>query len=101
MKDLIRFKKIGIAEGISFLVLLFIAMPFKYLLDIPELVKYVGWAHGVLFIAYVGQLILVTYKLKWSIEKFIIAFSLSLVPFGPFFMNKHHDKEILMLEKVE
>lgn len=47
------FKWISILEGISFLLLLFIAMPLKYLFEMPEMVKQVGMAHGILFIAYV------------------------------------------------
>ncbi len=41
---------VAIAEGISFLILLFIAMPLKYFAELPEVVLYVGWIHGVLFI---------------------------------------------------
>jgi integral membrane protein len=87
------FRKIGIAEGISFLVLVFIAMPFKYILDIPEPVKYFGWAHGVLFIAYGIYLLLVTVKLKWTVERFFIGFFASLLPFGPFLFERSLKKE--------
>ncbi|HCV9476988.1 TPA: DUF3817 domain-containing protein [Staphylococcus aureus] len=41
---------IGYLEGTSFLLLLCIAMPLKYMLDIPEGVKYIGMAHGILFL---------------------------------------------------
>ena len=88
IKNVNRFRKIGIAEGISFLVLLFIAMPLKYMAGIPEFVKYVGWAHGILFVAYVGQLMVATYFMKWSIERFILFFALSLIPFGTFYLEK-------------
>jgi integral membrane protein len=88
VKQVNRFRKIGIAEGISFLVLLFIAMPMKYMAGIPELVKYVGWAHGVLFVAYVGQLIVAAFLMKWSIERVILFFALSLIPFGTFYVEK-------------
>ena len=52
-KLLHRFRITGIAEGISFLVLLLIAMPLKYLMHIPEAVKYTGWVHGALFITFI------------------------------------------------
>ena len=42
------FRKIAIAEGLSFLILLLIAMPLKYFADFPHAVKFVGWAHGVM-----------------------------------------------------
>jgi integral membrane protein len=49
-KLLHRFRMIGIAEGISFLVLLLVAMPLKYFFNFPEAVKVVGWAHGALLL---------------------------------------------------
>jgi hypothetical protein len=51
-KKLNWLRKIGIAEGISFLVLLCIAMPLKYFFQQPMAVKIFGWAHGVLFVAF-------------------------------------------------
>lgn len=47
----------GYLEGTSFLLLLCIAMPLKYMMGIPEVVRYVGMAHGALFIAYIVILI--------------------------------------------
>ena len=55
---------IGYLEGTSFLLLLFIAMPLKYMLDIPEGVKYIGMAHGILFITYIIILIGSAIKMK-------------------------------------
>ena len=52
-----RLRIIGIAEGISFLTLLFIAMPIKYLAGNPEVVWYVGWGHGLLFMLFILPLI--------------------------------------------
>ena len=54
----------GYLEGTSFLLLLGIAMPLKYMMDIPEAVKYVGMAHGALFIAYILVLLIATSKIK-------------------------------------
>ncbi|RZM12434.1 MAG: DUF3817 domain-containing protein, partial [Pedobacter sp.] len=50
VKDLRRFMLIALVEGISYLLLLCIAMPLKYYADMPGFVKYLGWAHGVLFV---------------------------------------------------
>ena len=52
MKSLNLFRKIAIAEGISYILLLFIAMPLKYWANMPQAVKYTGWAHGLLFVLY-------------------------------------------------
>ncbi|RNI31314.1 DUF3817 domain-containing protein [Rufibacter latericius] len=88
-----RFRSIAILEGISFLVLLIIAMPMKYLAGIPEPVKYVGWAHGVLFVLFVGLLLQVWVKYKWSFWKVVMAFVASLIPFGTFVLDKKIAKE--------
>ena len=63
------FKWISILEGISFLLLLFIAMPLKYLYDMPEMVQQVGMAHGVLFIAYVLGGLLLIKPMNWSLTQ--------------------------------
>jgi len=48
------FSKVALAEGISYILLLFVAMPLKYLFDMPLAVKYTGWAHGLLFVLYIA-----------------------------------------------
>jgi integral membrane protein len=79
---------IGISEGVSFLVLLLIAMPIKYLLGIPEAVKLVGWIHGVLFIAYVIAVFLSIRAMRWGIVGVMVALGASLVPLGTFLLDK-------------
>lgn len=83
-----RFRFIAICEGISFLVLLFIAMPLKYFADNPEGVLYVGWIHGILFIAYLMAGLDVTIKHAWSFQKVSIAVIASVIPFGTFMLDK-------------
>ena len=77
-------RAIGFLEGISFLLLLFIAMPMKYVWGNPILVKYVGMGHGVLFIAFLVILFVVYEKKKWSLKMFILGLMASILPFGPF-----------------
>ncbi|WP_026462097.1 DUF3817 domain-containing protein [Adhaeribacter aquaticus] len=88
-----RFRHIGILEGISYLILLFIAMPLKYLAQIPEPVKYVGWVHGVLFVLFCLALLQVWVLRKWSFLKVVGAFVASLLPFGTFILDKRLRKE--------
>ncbi|GAA4314313.1 DUF3817 domain-containing protein [Nibribacter koreensis] len=83
-----RFRSIAIIEGISFLLLLIIAMPMKYMMGIPEPVKYMGWAHGVLFVLFVALLLQVWIQYKWSFWKVTLAFISSLIPFGTFYLDK-------------
>lgn len=80
--------RIGIAEGVSFLVLLFICMPLKYLAGIPEAVKVMGWIHGVLFIAFMWAIFQGRTKLNWDFRFTATAFVASLIPFGTFWLEK-------------
>ncbi len=86
------FKLISYAEAISFLVLMFVAMPMKYLMDMPEAVKYPGWIHGILFVTYVIILVLLASEEKWSIKTTILGFIASLLPFGPFVFHNYLNK---------
>ncbi len=78
----------GIAEGISFLLLLGIAMPLKYMAGIPEAVKYTGWIHGILFIWYVFSIVWVRETVGLSLKNSLFAFVASLLPFGTFYADK-------------
>ncbi|HWA35365.1 MAG TPA: DUF3817 domain-containing protein [Cyclobacteriaceae bacterium] len=85
----IKFLRItGITEGISFLVLLLIAMPLKYYAGFPLAVKLVGWAHGVLFIAYIAAVLMAIKAMKWNFWDLCLAIGASLLPFGTFFLDK-------------
>ncbi|OTG89657.1 DUF3817 domain-containing protein [Acinetobacter sp. ANC 3813] len=78
---------VGALEGLSFLLLLFVAMPMKYILGNPILVKYVGMGHGVLFIAFLVVLFVVCEKQKWSLTMFLMGLIASILPFGPFIFD--------------
>ncbi|RAL24300.1 DUF3817 domain-containing protein [Thermoflavimicrobium daqui] len=82
-----RLRIIGFIEGLSFLLLLGIAMPLKYLADIPEFVTITGWIHGVLFVLYLVAVAHVTVVHRWSFGKIIGALAASVLPFGPFVLD--------------
>lgn len=82
------FRKVAVAEGISYLLLLFIAMPLKYFADMPLAVKYTGWAHGLLFILYAALLVMVWQEQKWKFGKAALIFLASLLPFAPFIVDR-------------
>lgn len=98
IKALKQFYVISILEGASFLLLMFIAMPLKYMAGVEEAVKYPGWAHGVLFIAYLVIGLRVAILCRWSLGKVALAVLASLLPFGPFVFDKTVKKEIQELE---
>lgn len=88
-----RFRLVAIVEGISYLVLLGIAMPLKYFAQLPEAVKYTGWIHGVLFVWYMALLLKVWIQYRWSFGKVALAFIASLLPFGTFVLDGKLKKE--------
>ena len=83
-----RLRLIGLLEGVSYLVLLGVAMPLKYLAGIPLAVKVTGWAHGLLFVLFCAALLEVFVQRRWSIGKGAVAFIASLVPLGTFLLDK-------------
>lgn len=87
-KDIKRFKMVAKAEGVSFLILLGIAMPLKYFADFPKAVTYFGWVHGVLFIAYAILVLQFLIDKKWSFGKCVLAMIAALLPFGPFVFDR-------------
>ena len=97
LKPIQLLRKTGIAEGISFLVLLLIAMPLKYAFDLPLAVKYVGWAHGLLFVGYVALAFYVKEIYNWPFRKFLYAFVAAFLPFGTFIYDKQLKKEEQLL----
>lgn len=76
----------GIAEGISFLLLLFIAMPLKYFAGMPDMVTVVGWIHGGLFMLYFFFIARSMKLLKWKMT--LAAMAASVIPFGTFVLDK-------------
>lgn len=71
------------------MILLFIAMPLKYGFDLPEAVKIVGMAHGLLFVAYLLLLVMVKVDQNWNTSLFIRSGLVSILPFGTFYADKH------------
>ncbi len=82
-----RMRLISLVEGVSFLVLLGVAMPLKYFAGIPEVVSVVGAAHGVLFVLYALAASTLTLALRWSPLWFVGAMIASVVPFGTFYID--------------
>ncbi|MES2779768.1 MAG: DUF3817 domain-containing protein [Bacteroidota bacterium] len=89
-----RFFAVAFLEGVSYLILVFIAMPLKYLAGQPELVKRVGMAHGLLFVLFVFTLVQVTTDRDWKWSKALKAFGTSLLPFGTFWFEANHRKSV-------
>lgn len=82
-----RLRVIGFWEGVSFLVLLLIAMPLKYAYGEPGAVRVVGMAHGILFILYVWAAIQAALDHHWNWKRTSLVLLASLLPAGPFIVD--------------
>jgi integral membrane protein len=84
-----RLRLIGILEGLSFIVLLFLAVPVKYILGNPLPVRIVGMTHGMLFILFVMYTIGIASSRQWSFSRITWKLLLaSVVPFGTFYVDR-------------
>jgi len=89
-----RFRMIAMLEGVSFLVLLCVAMPLKYYAGLPIAVRIVGMAHGVLFVAYAVIVAMFVFRKVWSVSKGAEAMMYSLLPFGTFVLDAKLKREV-------
>jgi len=84
------FRVVSILEGLSYILLLFIATPIKYLGGDPSYVKLLGMPHGILFMAYIVLAFLIKNSLKWNMKTFLIVLAASIIPFGTFYIDKKY-----------
>ncbi|MCW8821299.1 MAG: DUF3817 domain-containing protein [Sulfurovum sp.] len=88
MSELQKFRFINKIEGISFLILLFIAMPMKYSFGYPMATKVVGMLHGLLVFAFIYQIIEAKKEAGFTLKETALYSVLSLIPFGSFYTDK-------------
>jgi integral membrane protein len=94
VKELRRFRRVAFVEGLSFVALLFLAMPLKYWAGIPIAVRVVGSAHGLLFVAFIWSLFEVAVERGWPARRWGVALLSSLVPFGTFVLDRSLKREL-------
>ncbi|MFP4846754.1 DUF3817 domain-containing protein [Winogradskyella sp. PE311] len=86
------FRIIALLEGISYILLLFIATPLKHLANDPQYVKLLGMPHGVLFMAYIVFAIFISKDMKWNSKTLWIVLLASIIPFGTFYIDRKYLK---------
>ena len=94
MTALRQLRLIALLEGTSFLALLFIAMPLKYLAGLPLAVRIVGSVHGLLFLLFLAALFRASVDRRWPARRSVLAFVSSIVPFGTFLFDRSLRSEI-------
>ena len=87
------FRKLSLIEGISLLVLLFIAMPAKYSFGYLDMIYPVGMTHGILWSAYVIGSLVLSHKQNWSIGFWLLVLFASIIPFACFLLDKKLKEE--------
>ncbi|MDX2053172.1 MAG: DUF3817 domain-containing protein [Polyangiaceae bacterium] len=90
---------VALLEGVSFLVLLLVAMPLKYIWAESAAVRVVGALHGALFIAFVGALVSAATAQDWPLRRWLSAFVLSLIPGGTFFLDRELKRDMQNLRQ--
>ena len=81
-------RRMGFVEGVSTLILFAVAMPLKYMADMPLAVRIAGSVHGLLFVCLVVMLMLATTKVPISKSLALIGMLAAVVPFGPFVFDR-------------
>jgi len=88
------FRIISLIEGVSLLILLFIAMPLKYKWGINEAVWYAGITHGTLFLIYLVMSLVTSHQQKWPVIKWLLIFLAGVLPFGFVLVDRKLKKEM-------
>ncbi|OEK08518.1 hypothetical protein A8C32_03435 [Flavivirga aquatica] len=86
------FRIVALLEGISYLLLLFIATPIKYLANDPQYVKLLGMPHGLLFIVYIAFAFIIKKDFNWTNKMFFTVLIASVIPFGTFYIDRKYLK---------
>jgi integral membrane protein len=86
------FKTIAILEGISSILLFFIAMPLKYIFKNEQYMRSIGMLHGILFCFFIAIAIYFSVQEKWNFKKNAIVFIAAVLPCGTFYVDKKYLK---------
>lgn len=88
------FRIVAFLEGLSYIILLFVATPIKYLANDPQYVKLLGMPHGLLFIAYLILAFVIRPSQGWDKPTFIKVLLASILPFGTFYIDYKYLKHV-------
>ncbi|MBT7850615.1 MAG: DUF3817 domain-containing protein [Formosa sp.] len=94
MNLLTLFRIVAFLEGLSYILLLFVGVPLKYLGNDVTLVKLLGMPHGFLFMAYIAFIIVLRFDTPWLKKHFILIAIASIVPFGTFIVEHKLKKQL-------
>lgn len=87
------FRIVALLEGLSYILLLFVAVPVKYFMNDPQYVKLLGMPHGILFMLYIILAFMLKDEMKWTKRIFRSVLLASIIPFGTFFIDRKYLKQ--------
>ena len=83
-----RLRVIAWLEGWSLLLLMFVAMPVKYLMDVPEATQAIGMIHGILFVLFITATLAISIIQRWNLGRVFVVMASSFIPFGTFYVDR-------------
>ncbi len=96
---LTRYRVMAWVTGVLLLVLVFVAMPMKYLGDDERLVQVVGVAHGWLYMLYLVAAFMLANKLRWPLGKTLLLLVAGTIPFMSFVAERRVVREVSVRPK--
>ena len=87
------FRLITILEGLSYVLLLFVAVPVKYFGNNDLFVKFLGMPHGLLFMGYLLFAFYLKDTYQWKWQQTLIVLIASIIPFGTFYVDRKYLKD--------
>ncbi|MEZ4474681.1 MAG: DUF3817 domain-containing protein [bacterium] len=94
MNALRHLRVVGLLEGCSYLLLLLVAMPLKYALDLPQAVRVVGMGHGVLFVLFGLAALRAGLAHDWPGRRYASTLAAALLPWGTFVLARELRAEL-------
>ncbi len=94
MKSVQALRIVSLIEGLSYLLLVGVAMPLKYVWEEPQYVRWVGSAHGFLFVVFVIALVIAAVAARWKIYRPVVIFIASMIPFGFIYIEMNLRREL-------
>ena len=84
------FRIVALLEGLSYVLLLFVAVPLKYWAGEDFFVKLLGMPHGLLFVLYIAMAYFLRERYQWNTWQLILVFASSIIPFATFYVDRKY-----------